>query len=241
MNFTPEQKLLRRRILEISHEARVSHLGSAFSVVDLIAAIYHVKKPDERFVLSAGHSAAALYVVLEQHGLLPNPDLHELNVHPDRNPAIGIDVSTGSLGQGLPIALGIALVDRSKKAWVVTTDGEMAEGSMWEALRIASEQKLSNLRLFVNANGFGAYDRVETDVLTARIKAFGWRIIPAEGHSPDDLQRAIVEADAVKNIPAAIIARTTSEQFPFLTGLDAHYYTMKQEDFDSAMAALTTV
>jgi len=240
MKLTAEQRRLRRRILEISHEAHISHLGSALSVVDIIAAIYWVKKPDERFILSAGHSGVALYAVLEQHGLLRNPNLHDLNVHPDRNPAIGIDVSTGSLGQGLPIALGMALADRSKNVWVVTTDGEMAEGSMWEALRIASEQKLGNLRLFINANGFGAYDPIESTALSERIRAFGWSIHSADGHNPDDLQRVILETGAASSIPAAIIASTTSEQFPFLKGLDAHYYTMKEEDFASAMESLTT-
>jgi transketolase len=240
MKLTPEQRHLRRRILEISHEAHVSHLGSALSVVDIIAAIYRAKKPDERFILSSGHSGVALYAILEQHGLLRNPSLHDLNVHPDRKPAIGIDVSTGSLGQGLPIALGIALADRSKNVWVVTTDGEMAEGSMWEALRIATEQTLGNLRLFINANGFGAYDPVESTALSDRVRAFGWSIHPVDGHNPDDLQRVILETGVVSSIPAAIIARTTSEQFPFLKGLDAHYYVMKQEDFVSAIEFLTT-
>lgn len=238
MRLTSEQRHLRRRILEISHEAHVSHLGSALSVVDIIAAIYRAKKTGEKVVLSAGHSAVALYAVLEQHGLLLNPNLKDLNIHPDRNPAIGIDVSTGSLGQGLPIALGIALADRSKNVWVVTTDGEMAEGSMWESLRIASEQKLGNLKLFVNANGFGAYGPVETKLLSQRIEAFGWSIYPADGHDMDDLKRIINNADGSSAVPTAIIARTTSEQFPFLKGLDAHYYVMKPADFVSAMEHL---
>jgi transketolase len=240
MTLDSEQKRLRLRILELSHEAHLSHLGSCLSAVDIIAAIYRVKTPDERFVLSAGHSGVALYAVLEHHGLLRGPSLHDLHVHPDRNPALGIDVSSGSLGQGLPIALGIALADRSRNVWVVSTDGEMTEGSMWEALRIASEQKLRNLKLHINANGFGAYGPVETGPLAARIKAFGWRVRSVNGHDPSALRRALTQPITRRGIPTAVIARTTSEQFRFLQGLDAHYYIMRDEDYLSATQSLET-
>ncbi len=238
MDLNPEQRRLRLRILEISHESHVSHLGSALSVVDIIAAIYKVKTPDERFVLSAGHSGVALYAVLEQYGLLQNPTLRTLNVHPDRNPGLGIDVSSGSLGQGLPIALGIALADRSKNVWVVSTDGEMAEGSMWEALRIGSEQRAANLRLFVNANGFGAYGAIDNEHLAQRIKAFGWHIEMIDGHNPEELGRAVGAVNQRHGTPVAVIAKTTSEQFPFLKGLDAHYYVMTEQDFLFAKESL---
>jgi transketolase len=239
MDINPEQRRLRLRILEISHESRVSHLGSALSVVDIIAAIYNVKKPDERFVLSAGHSGVALYAVLEQHGLLQNPSLQTLNVHPDRNPALGIDVSSGSLGQGLPIALGIALSDRSRNVWAVSTDGEMAEGSIWEALRIASEQKAVNLRLFINANGFGAYGAIDNGHLAQRIQAFGWQVEMLDGHNPIQLNRVVGVTRQPRDIPTAVIAKTTSDQFPFLKGLDAHYYVMTEADFLFARKALS--
>ena len=238
MDLNPEQRRLRLRILEISHESRVSHLGSALSVVDIIAAIYNVKKSDEGFVLSAGHSGVALYAVLEQHGLLQNPSLRTLNVHPDRNPMIGIDVSSGSLGQGLPIALGIALADRTKDVWAVSTDGEMAEGSMWEALRIASEQKAANLRLFINANGFGAYGAIDNAHLAQRIQAFGWQVEILDGHNPLQLSRAVRVDHQLQGTPTAIIARTTSDQFSFLKGLDAHYYVMTEADFLLAKKSL---
>jgi transketolase len=238
MKLNPDQRHLRRRILEMSHEAHVSHLGSALSVVDIIAGIYATKKPDERFVLSAGHSAVALYAVLEKHGILHQPNLRDLNIHPDRNPAVGIDVSTGSLGQGLPIALGIALATPSKNVWVVSTDGEMAEGSMWESLRIASERGVGNLKLFINTNGFGAYDPIDCNSLPKRVETFGWSVNFADGHNQDDLHRAIRDVSKPSSIPTAVIVRTTSEQLPFLKGLDAHYYVMKNEDFVSALESL---
>jgi transketolase len=240
MKLNPEQRRLRLRILELSHEARVSHLGSCLSVVDIIAAIYRVKTPDEKFVLSAGHSGVALYAVLEHHRLMRGPSLHDLHVHPDRNPALGIDVSSGSLGQGLPIALGIALADRSRNVWVVSSDGEMAVGSMWEAFRIASEQKLHNLKLCINANGFGAYGPVVIGPLAARIEAFGWNVLSVNGHDPEGLRKALSWTGTAAAAPVAVIARTTSEQFPFLKGVDAHYYIMRDQDYFSATQSLRT-
>jgi transketolase len=239
MDLNPEQRRLRLRILEISHESRVSHLGSALSVVDIIAAIYKVKKIDERFVLSAGHSGVALYAVLEQQGLIRNPSLRDLHVHPDRNPALGIDVSSGSLGQGLPIGLGIALADRSKNVWVVSTDGEMAEGSMWETLRIAGEQRAGNLRLYINANGYGAYGAIDNGHLEARIRAFGWKFTSIDGHNPRELSHAANAPSHSPGTPVAVVARTNSEQFPFLKGLDAHYYVMSDADFALASKTLS--
>ena len=115
-SLTPEQKTTRRRILEISHEKNLSHIGSCFCSVDLINAVYKVKNKEEKFILSNGHAGIALYVILEKNGFLKNSDIEKLNVHPDRNPKFGIDVSTGSLGQGLPIALGMAISDKNKNS-----------------------------------------------------------------------------------------------------------------------------
>ena len=140
-----EQKQTRKRILEISHASKLSHLGSCLSAVDLIDAVYQVKERKEKFVLSNGHAGVALYVILEKHGLVDGQSLERLHVHPDRNPDLSIDVSTGSLGHGLPIAVGMALADRKRFVYCTISDAETNEGSIWEALRIASEQKLVNL------------------------------------------------------------------------------------------------
>src|SRR3989338_6545526 len=104
MKLTSEQKYLRLRIIEISYKAQFSHLGSCLSAIDIIDAIYKVKKRDERFVLSCGHAGVALYAVLQRHGLMCDTDISKLHIHPDMNPQFCIDISTGSLGQGLPIA-----------------------------------------------------------------------------------------------------------------------------------------
>jgi transketolase len=227
-----EQKRLRSRILEISYERKLSHLGSCLSAVDIIYAVYMTKKDDERFVLSSGHAGIALYVVLEERGLLAPSFINELNIHPDRNQKIGIDVSTGSLGQGLPIALGMALADRNKNVYCLISDGECSEGSVWETLRVGIEQKLGNLRIVVNANGWGAYNPVSLPLLLKRINGFGYKAKIADGHGVEGLSRLLVSRSDSR--PLLIFAKTDVEQFPFLKGQDAHYYVMGSKDYKSA-------
>lgn len=232
-----KQKMQRRKILKISHEVKMSHLGSCLSAIDIIASIYEVKKRNERFVLSAGHAGVALYVVLEQHGFLNNPSLNDLHVHPDRNLQKGIDVSTGSLGQGLSIAVGIALTHKDRKnVYCLMSDGECTEGSIWEALRVAGEQKLDNLKVAINANGYGAYSKINIDALIPRLKAFGCAVITVNGHNVNTLKKGLQKK--IKDKPLVLLAKTTSEQLPFLRGQDAHYKIMTDEDYQIALNQL---
>jgi len=234
--LSPEQRNTRKRILEISHEARLSHLGSCLSAVDIIDAVYQIKKNDEIFILSGGHAAVAWYVILEKYCFLKDVDITKLHIHPDRNPKIGIEVSTGSLGQGLPIALGIALADRSKNVYCMITDGETNEGSVWESLRIASEQKMDNLKVICNANGWGAYDPIRIEELKPRFQVFGWRVIEVDGHNVEEIKRALLIS--YTNIPSMIFAKTNVNQFSFLKDQDAHYRVMSDEDFRLALREL---
>lgn len=231
--LTKEQKQIRRRILEISYKHNYSHIGSCLSAVDLLIATYHLKNADERFVLSSGHAGVALYAVLEKYQLLKPEITDTLFVHPDRNKQYGIDVSTGSLGQGLPIATGIALVDRTKNVYCVISDGECAEGSIWEALSIACKLKLDNLKIVLNANGWGAYDPIALDLLKTRINAFGCIIKDVDGHNLTALKKALKTTGSGK--PLLIFARTRVDQLPFLSGVDAHYYKMTQEDYQESL------
>src|ERR1700679_1082967 len=148
--LSPLQKQLRRRLLEVIYREKLSHLGSCLSALDIMVAVYDIKKPDDRFILSNGHAGLALYVVLEKEGFLDLTSLDGLNIHPDRSVERGIYVSTGSLGQGLPIALGMALADPQRDIYCMISDGECAEGSIWEALRISIAQKVKNLKIIVN-------------------------------------------------------------------------------------------
>lgn len=234
-NLTDRQKKLRQRILEISFNLRYSHLGSCLSAVDAIDAIYQIKTPTEHFVLSNGHAGIALYSVLELHGLITPKDTQKFNIHPDRNPRKNIHVSTGSLGQGLPIALGLALANKDRRVFCMLSDGECAEGSVWESIRIASDQNVNNLKLILNANGWGAYDAIDLNALFHRLAAFGIEIVEVDGHNSKHLQNHL-KINTKK--PQLVFAKTTVEHFPFLKGLDAHYYTMSDTDYKSALDLL---
>lgn len=236
IKLTSEQKDIRRRIVEISYALNLSHLGSCLSAVDIIEAIYKVKRKDERFVLSNGHAGVALYAVLQKYHLVSTAAIRKMHVHPDRNPRFHIDVSTGSLGQGLPIALGIALANRKKNVYCLLSDGECAEGSVWESLRVGIEQRMNNLKIVINANGWAAYTAVSRSLLIKSISGLGYKIIKTDGHSPVKLMDALKIKTSRQ--PLLIIAKTTVEQLPFLKGQDAHYYVMKKNDYDSAINIL---
>lgn len=225
-----EQVELRRRIVELSYEARVAHVGSAISNVDIVEAIYQVKRDDEKFILSNGHAAAALYVVMEKYGLLSDPKINELGVHPERDLLKNIEVSTGSLGQGLPIAVGMAMGNKERRTFCCISDGECAEGSIWEALKIASTYRLNNLIVVVNANGYAGYQEIDPELLLPAFKAFGCDTIDVDGHDINEL----VEAMTIKtDNPLVVFARTKVDQLPFLNGLDAHYKIVSDEDLNT--------
>lgn len=225
-----EQIQLRRKIVEMSHEAKTAHVGSALSNVDIIQAIYKVKQKHEKFILSNGHAAVALYAVLESQGYLSDPKLIDLGVHPERNPDLDIEASTGSLGQGLPIAVGIALADRSKRTFCSISDGECAEGSIWEAIKVASKYRLNNLVIVVNANTYAGYEEIDAELLIPAFQAFGCDVIDVDGHQIQE----IVEALTIKtDNPLVVFARTEVDQLPFLHGLDAHYHQVSDADLET--------
>lgn len=234
--LTYGQKLICRRILEISYQNNLSHIGSCLSAADIIYAIYRRKKPDERFILSSGHAGVALYAVLEEKGIISAADIKKYHVHPDRDSKKGIDLSTGSLGQGLPVALGMALADRNKNVYCLISDGECAEGSIWEAFRVGLEQQLDNLKIVVNANGWGAYDPIYSSLLLKRIKGFGYRVSAINGHCINEILKAL--AKKISGQPTLTFARTKVNQLPFLKGQDAHYYVMNERDYKLAMETL---
>lgn len=195
---------LKRRIIDISYEKKLSHLGSCLGSVEIIDEIFRVKAPGEKFILSNGHAALALYVVMEKYGLLTIPE--DFMVHPDRLEMSEIDCSTGSLGQGLPIAVGMALADRSKNVYCLISDGECAEGSIWEALRIAGEVGLDNLKVYCVSNGYSAYGEIDQDKLEQRLKMF-----------------------------FPVYFRRVETDLPIAKGLEAHYKVMNQVEYERVM------
>ena len=200
---------LKKRILEIAYKHKLSHLGSYLSAVDIIDEIYRYKDPRDIFILSSGHAALALYVVLEKY---EGKDAEELFLkhggHPHRDELNGIYCSTGSLGLGITVAVGRALANKNRKVHVLISDGESAEGSVWEALRFIKESNLSNIEVYVNVNGYAAYDKVDTKYLVDRLEAF---------------------------LPSINIKYTNVNQYPFLRGLNAHYHVMSEEDYKSTL------
>jgi transketolase len=187
----------------------LSHLGSYLSAVDIIDEIYHSKNEEDIFILSSGHAALALYVVLEKY---EDKNAEELFLkhggHPHRDEANGIYCSTGSLGLGITVAVGRALANKDRKVHVLISDGESAEGSVWEALRFIQENNLTNIEVYVNVNGYAAYDKVDVKYLVDRLKVF---------------------------LPSINIRYTNVNQYPFLRGLNAHYHVMSEEDYKSTL------
>ena len=200
---------LKKRILEIAHKHKLSHLGSYLTAVDIIDEIYRTKNPNDIFILSSGHAALALYVVIEKY---EGKNAEELFLkhggHPHRDEKNGIYCSTGSLGLGITIAVGRALANKNRKVHLLISDGESAEGSVWEALRFIKESNLPNIEIYVNVNGYAAYDKVDVKYLVDRLKVF---------------------------LPSINIGYTSVNQYPFLRGLNAHYHVMSEKDYKSTL------
>lgn len=168
---------LHNRIIEISKKHNLSHLGSCLTAVNIISDIYFLKKEDEPFILSCGHSFLGLAVVLEQHYGFDAEKLYlKHGTHPNRDLEDKIYCSTGSLGQGLGIALGMAMADRTKNVYCLISDGESFEGIVWEVANVIYKYEVDNLKVYCNWNGFGAYDKMEPGQEERLSQIFDWNI-----------------------------------------------------------------
>ena len=167
------QKELKRRVIDLTYKYGLTHLSSCLNAVGVIDNIYKVKKDNEPFILSQGHAGLALYVVLEKYFFKDAEMLIKKHgTHPGRDMENKIWCSTGSLGQGITVAVGMALADRTRNVYVVISDGELAEGSVWEALKIAMDFKLENLRVTCISNGYSGFGKIEPDLLDIRLQYF---------------------------------------------------------------------
>lgn len=164
---------LERRVIDLSYHNELTHISSCLTAVDLIDNVYKSKKDNDIFILSSGHAAVALYAVLEKYYFKDAQKLFDKHgTHPNRDMDNKIYCSSGSLGQAISIAVGAAIADRNRDVYVLLSDGECSEGSVWEALRIAGELRLENLRIVVNGNGTGAYKGIDVDLLDQRLQMF---------------------------------------------------------------------
>jgi len=196
--MTLDKNKLALRILDISYRRKLSHIGSCLTALPIIVEIYETMKKSDVFVLSQGHAGLALYAVLEELGL-GNAEKWLINcgIHPDRPTSMVMkdgemqspfDVSTGSLGHGLPISIGMGVAARDRAVYVLTSDGEMAEGSMYEALNIAADLKLDNLHVYINDNGWSAYRETNLDILQRWYNYLDINLVSSEVKFPEWLR-----------------------------------------------------
>jgi transketolase len=255
----PLSRQIRRNILAQSKRANVGHIGSALSVVDLLAALYggvlkahSATDPDrDRFVLSKGHAALALYSALNATGRLSDDDLESfcvdgsaLATHPEHI-VLWIDFSTGSLGLGLSLAVGSALAARlqrsDRRTLVLLSDAECNEGSVWEAVMFAAHHGLGNVTALVDVNGQQALgytrDVLNLNPLSSRWKAFGWDVHNVDGHDVDALTATLEDLVAAPAKPHVLLAETTfGKGVSYMENTIAwHYLPMSDEQFAQAM------
>lgn len=260
-NISP--KRIRQIIIEQSKRAGVGHIGSALSVVEIIAALYgsvlRIDDPSnsdrDRFILSKGHAALALYAALFLKGWIAQAtldtfcaDASQLGVHPERV-VKGVDFSIGSLGQGLSFGAGSALAARlrqsSRRVFVLLSDAECNEGAVWEAAMFAAHHRLSNLTAIVDLNGQQAFgytaDVLSLSPMSDRWRAFGWDVRETNGHDVAALTEAMNEPGSADGPPRVVIAGTTfGKGVSYMEGqIKWHYYPMSDREYADAVVEIS--
>ena len=224
---------IRKHVIEAVFHPQAGHPGGSLSIADILSVLYFdkmnvspdkAKDPDrDRFVLSKGHCSPALYGALAEKGFIPKEDIKTfrhidsyLQGHPDMKSVPGVDMSTGSLGQGISAACGMALAGKVDKkdyrVYSILGDGETEEGQVWEAAMFGAHYKLDNLTIFVDFNGLqidGDITKVMNPTpLDEKFEAFGWNVITIDAHDYDQIKDAVEKAKTVKGKPTAIIAKS---------------------------------
>lgn len=259
-------KKIRREILDLIYRTKGPHIGSCFSCVEILLALYfHVlnintENPGDplrdRFILSKGHACPAFYAVLQERGFMDEETLEGFAVnnglleqHPTRDINKGIEASTGSLGHGLALGAGMALAAQHDglnfKVYVLLSDGELQEGSTWEAVMFAAHHKLENLIAIVDYNKIQALGRVEEVInlepLADRWRAFGWGVKEIDGHDFEHLIAALEKAPFEEHKPSVLIAHTVKGKgVSFMEDkLLWHYRCPDEKEYLSAKEELT--
>lgn len=249
---------VREIIIEESHRAHVGHIGSALSIVEILSVLFndvmHLSRDPEKcsdsFILSKGHAALALYAALSLKGLIPEDELRTycsdgtmLGVHPEHW-LDAIEFSTGSLGYGLSYGIGVALAaglkNKSKRVYVLVSDAECNEGSLWEAVMFAGHHKLSNLVAIVDDNGQQAMGKT-TDILnlkplSEKWEMFGWNAHEVDGHNIEQLRQAFNSLDTQNGSPHVIVANTVAGKgVSFMEGqVKWHYFPLNEREYEDA-------
>ncbi|MEM9542575.1 MAG: transketolase [Cyanobacteria bacterium P01_E01_bin.42] len=251
-------------ILEQSKRAHVGHIGSALSIADLITVLYgdilNIPAPDDpdrdRFILSKGHAVLALYAAFFLKGWISEEQLNTycgngslLGVHPERE-LTGIDFSTGSLGQGLSLGVGAALAAKLEKSFrrvfVLISDAECNEGSIWEAMMFAAHHKLSNLIVIIDLNGQQAIgytqEVLNLSPMSDRWQAMGWNSKEIDGHDRQVIKQTINTLDSSLEKPHVLIAKTIfGKGVSYMENkIKWHYFPMSDEEYQQALEDITT-
>jgi transketolase len=256
---------IRKHIIDEVYSASSGHPGGSLSCTDILTVLYfnemrvdpgNPKWPDrDRFVLSKGHCAPALYGTLAERGFFPAEDLSGfrnadsyLEGHPNMKSVPGVDMSTGSLGQGISAAVGMALAgkldNRDYRVYSILGDGEIEEGQVWEACMAAAHYKLDNLTAFLDHNGLQidgkVADVMSPEPVTDKFRAFGWNVIVINGHDYDEIRDAIEEAKKVKGKPTMVVAETIKgKDVSFMENMPGwHGSAPNKEQRDQAIAEL---
>ncbi len=252
--------------LDIVYACASGHLGGSFSAIDAMSVLYfHTmqnldpKNPKQdsrdRFVLSKGHCTPALYPILAQRGFFPEEDLKmfrridgHMSGHAEMHHVAGVDMSTGSLGQGISVAVGMALAAKMDKkehrVYTIMGDGELAEGQVWEAAMSASKYQLDNLCVFVDVNGLQidgkTADVMPTEPLDKKFEAFGFHVLKVDGHDLDALADAFEQAKTLKGAPTVLLAQTIKGKGVSFMENDAgwHGKAPNAEQYETARAEL---
>ena len=252
---------VRKNAVTAVYSAQSGHPGGSLSIADLLALLYFEvmnvdpkspKMPDrDRLVLSKGHCAPALYGTLAEKGFFPVEDMKTfrhvdsyLQGHPDMNKVPGIDMSTGSLGQGVCVAGGMALAakldNKDYRVYSILGDGELEEGQVWEQAMFAPHYKLDNLTIFVDNNGLqidgDIADVMNPNPIDKKFEAFGWNVIVVDAHDIKALYDAINEAKSVKGKPTAIIMKSTKGKNVSFMENNAGWHGIAPNDEEYKMA-----
>ncbi len=258
-------RILRLNIIKMIGVGQKGHLGGSCSLAEIVTALYFYKmKHDpknpqwedrDRFLLSKGHAALVQYAALVEFGYFPKEEIGKvkflgamLQGHPDMQTTPGIEANTGSLGQGLSMACGMAaglrLDGRKSKVYCIVGDGEIAEGQIWEAAMSASYYKLDNLIAILDKNGLQAtgpiIERYNTNPLAEKWKAFGWHVTEVDGHNLKEIINALDRVDTIQKQPKMIIASTVKGRgVAFAEHVAAfHNGELTEEQFEQACAGL---
>ena len=259
---------IRKNALTAVYSAASGHPGGSLSIADLLALLYFEvmnvdpKNPKmenrDRLVLSKGHTAPALYSALAEKGFIPVEDISTfrhidsyLQGHPDMNKVPGIDMSTGSLGQGVSVAGGMALAakldNKDYRVYSILGDGALEEGQVWEQAMVAAHYKLDNFTIFVDFNGLqidGDITKVMNPTpIDKKFEAFGWHVIVADAHDFNSLMSAIDEAKATKGQPTAVIMKSIKgKNVSFMENNAAwHGAAPKKDEYEKAIAELDAI